>query len=365
MSEFADLQRNRKWDQILPYLRKARLEQITDCLANFIKTFDHFRDDQDYNSILEIISIISNYNFETLAEEMKEGITILLQEKRIKELLSFYYSYLDKNNRNIEQSQLYQALNLIALNPKVLENRDDKDKLTGIIAKLENKQISHNTWHLWIENYTKAGLTETALYFLKFCPIFSSHTEIFYKSYLTHNLQLFEQVFNITCQKFNNRISDEVTFQGIFNSIVDILVTQYEVLKPRINEELVQSIIVYITKEFNLKLKDKVIEDLLILRITHKAHFDEIKTYLMIFNFQITQDLVYKVIKKYYEQSDITAIHCVLLMAKQQINHVKIDLTCLDDCLVKDLFDHLIKRVDLGKLEEKQNQRKAFVNSYS
>jgi len=77
MSELNDFYYNEKWDKIVVFLRKSRLETLNSTYI-LSKIFSKLHEKNYVEDLYDILLIIAKYEMNVMKDEFKEGVRILL-----------------------------------------------------------------------------------------------------------------------------------------------------------------------------------------------------------------------------------------------------------------------------------------------
>jgi hypothetical protein len=216
---------NEDYENLIYYLRDTNLESVsqTNVLSKIFSVLDNKR---LHNKIFEILKIIANYKINVFEYELKEGVRLLIQIKKLEWVVEIINILIEKEK--ILDEYIITSLIVSCFNSADQSLLDSCFKMIVAYYGL-NKNISHTFWQTSIEGLIKIKKNYYAMKLLKIYPIKYSYSETLWRSVILSHLndESILPLFEMFDDKFLKRTNNEDfrAFENIYNIFIEEIAT--------------------------------------------------------------------------------------------------------------------------------------------
>jgi hypothetical protein len=217
---------NEDYDKLIVFLKSTNLESIgsTNILS---KIFSNLDNKILHDKIFEILKILANYKINVFEYELKEGIRLLIQMKKLEWVVEIITILIEKEK--IIDEYLITSLIVSCFNSADQSLLESCFKIIVAYYKL-NQNISHTFWQTSIEGLIKIKKNSLALKLLKIYPIKYSYSESLWRRVIISSLtneENIQKLFELFDNKFLERTNkdDFRAFENIYNIFIDEMAT--------------------------------------------------------------------------------------------------------------------------------------------
>jgi len=333
------------FNKIVTLFRELRLET-----ANNDKTIERILFKLESKKLFDILNElmlkIAQYPLVSLESELKEGLKILVNNKKETEAFEILKTCIE-NGKNVAEYVLSSFVSSSLRNQTNLENCFELIKLVQTRQSTTNN-LSHTFWQEAIEGFSKSKQPKLSIELVKLYPIKFSYSESLWKNFIKANMSNEEVmgIFEILTDKFGKRtIHDEFkSYEIIFN----VFLEQISGVMGLIDQSKIDKIFDTIHK-LKIVIKESVLEGFLLKIVQNSIdNFERVQNYLIKADCFLTVKILDKIIAQYGKSNENFAIFNILKMCKTKKLPIPFHNLNVDAKVMKNVVQFMLENTNVN-----------------